>query len=125
MSVILQAPDGRDLKVNAWNWGVLHHLVERAGLFPDDVWVPKRYNGGGALDADQVSRLADFLSDKVIPLIAPGQRMFFDGNTTDVPDDGTFYRAEEELWKNYSLHRDVLDDVIAFLRAAGGSVIVH
>lgn len=125
MSVILEAPDGRDLKVNAWNWGVLHHLVEQAGLFSDEVWVPKRYNGGGALDAGQVARLADFLAERVRPLIGEGERMFFDGSVTDVPDDGTFYRAEEELWKNYSLSRQVLDDVIDFLRAAGGSVIVH
>lgn len=125
MSVILEAPDGRDLKVNAWNWGVLHHLVEQAGIFSDDLWVPKRYNGGGALDAEQVIALADFLADSVRPLIAAGERMFFDGSTTDVPDDGTFYRAEDELWKNYSLTRGVLDDVIAFLRAAGGSVTVH
>jgi hypothetical protein len=125
VSVILQAPDGRDLKVNAWNWGVLHHLVEQAGIFPDDVWVPKRYNGGGALDADQVARLADFLAAEVVPLIGEGERMFFDGSITDVPDDGTFYRADDELWKNYSLRRDVLDAVIEFLRAASGNVIVH
>ena len=125
MSVVLEAPDGRSLKVNAWNWGVLHHLVEKAGLFPDQVWVPKRYNGGGALDAGQVALLADFLAELVVPLIGEGERMFFDGTTTDVPDDGTFYRAEDELWKNYSLHRDVLDRVIEFLRAAGASVTVH
>ena len=125
MSVVLEAPGGRRLKVNAWNWGVLHHLVEQAGVFPDEVWVPKRYNGGGALDAEQVAVLTDFLATRVVPLIGEGERMFFDGSTTEVPDDGTFYRAEDELWKNYSLRRDVLDDVIEFLRAAGGSVTVH
>ena len=125
MSVILEAPDGSDLKVNAWNWGVLHHLVERAGIFSDDLWVPKRYNGGGALDEDEVVRLADHLAAQVVPLIGEGERMFFDGSITDVPDDGTFYRAEDELWKNYSLTRQVLDDVISFLRAAGGPVTVH
>ena len=125
MSVILEAPDGSDLKVNAWNWGVLHHLVERAGLFSEEVWVPKRYNGGGALDAAQVAALADFLAERVRPLIGTGERMFFDGSVTDVPDDGTFYRAEDELWKNYSLRRDVLDAVITFLLAAGGPVTVH
>ncbi len=125
MSVILEAPGGRTLKVNAWNWGVLHHLVERAGIFSDDLWVPKRYNGGGALDEDEVVRLADHLAAQVVPLIGEGERMFFDGSITDVPDDGTFYRAEDELWKNYSLTRQVLDDVISFLRAAGGPVTVH
>jgi hypothetical protein len=125
MSVILEAPDGRDLKVNAWNWGVLHHLVARAGLFPDEVWEPKRTNGGGALDADQVRSLVAFLAERVRPLIAPGARMFFDGTTTEVPDDGTFYRAENELWKNYSLTREMLDRVIEFLESARGPVTVH
>jgi len=111
--------------VNAWNWGVLHHLVAQAGLFPDDVWAPKRSNGGGALDADQVVSLASFLAERVRPKLSPGERMFFDGSTTDAPDDGTFYRAENELWKNYSLTREMLDRVIGFLESAGGPVAVH
>ncbi len=125
MSVVLEAPDGRTLQVNAWNWGVLHHLVAQADLFPEEVWAPKRSNGGGALETDQVATLADFLTARLRPAIAPGSRMFFDGSTTDVPDDGTFYRADNELWKNYSLTRETLDRVIDFLRAAGGPVTVH
>src|SRR5262245_43985991 len=125
MSVMLEAPGERTLQVNAWNWGVLHHLVAQAGLFPDEVWAPKRSNGGGALDADQVAALARFLVERVRPQIASGERMFFDGSTTDVPDDGTFYRAEDELWKNYSLTREMLDRVIDFLETAAGPVTVY
>ena len=104
---------------------MLQHLVAQAGVLPDEVWAPKRSNGGGALDGDQVAALAGFLAERVRPSIAPGSRMFFDGSVTDAPDDGTFYRAEDELWKNYSLTREVLDRVVDFLLAAAGPVTVH
>ena len=122
MSIVLASSDGRTLAVNAWNWGVLHHLVASAVVLPDPVWEPKRSGGGGDLDADQVAALAAFLADTVLPRLDDGERMFFDGTITDVPDDGTFYRDEAEMWKNYSLRRDVLVGVIEFLRRAGGAV---
>ncbi len=118
---MLIAEDGRELQMNAWNWGVLHHVVARAGLFPDDVWEPAR-QGGGELDAAGVARLADFLADQLLPCLAPGQRMFFNGTVTDEPDDGTFYREEGELWRNYSLRHEVLVGAIEFLRSAAGTV---
>ncbi len=122
MSIILESSDGRDLQVNAWNWGVLHHLVARAGLFSEEDWEPKRSNGGGELDQSQVTALADLLEAKLLPQLRERERMFFDGTVTDAPDDGTFYRDEAELWKNYSLRHDVLVAVIAFLRSANGTV---
>ncbi len=121
MSVEIECADGRSLKVNAWNWGVLHHLVAEEGLLPDEVWAHLR-SGGGELEAAQVTVLAGFLERAVLVRLAPDERIFFDGTVTDVPDDGTFYRAEDELWRNYSLHHDVLTCVIAFLRAADGPV---
>lgn len=124
MSITLWTSD-RDLTINAWNWGVLHALVASAGVFSDEIWEPKRYNGGGTLDEEQVATLADFLESSVLPRIAPGQRMFFDESVTDEPDDGTFYRGESELWRNYSLHHDVLVEVIAFLRAVQAPVAFH
>ncbi len=32
------------------------------------------------------------------------------------------YRDEADIWKNYSLQREVLEKVIEFLRTAGGVV---
>jgi hypothetical protein len=118
---MLIAEDGRDLKMNAWNWGVLHHMVGRAGLFADEVWEPLR-QVGGELDAAGVARLADFLAEQLLPRLAPGQRMFFDGTVTDEPDDGTFYREESEMWRNYSLLHEVLVGAIEFLRSVPGKV---
>ena len=119
----MRTSDDRSLDMNAWNWGVLHHVVDVAGIFPGEVWEPVR-SGGGTLEADQVTALAGFLADRVLPHIAPGQRMFPDGTITDVPDDGTFYREPSEMWKNYSLHHEVLVEAIEFLRGAGGPITI-
>lgn len=125
MSFILSTTDdARHVVINAWNWGVLHHLVEQHGLFPAEVWEVARYNAGAELDASQVIALADHLERHVLPRIPPGSRMLLTGAVTDVPDDGTFHREEGELWKNYSLRHDVLVEIIAFLRTADGPVTV-
>jgi len=122
VSIVLEASGDRRLKLNAWNWGVLHAFVARGAILPGEDWDLKRHGAGEDLDALQVALLADFLERELLPLLRPGERLFYDGTVTDVPDDGTFFRAEDELWKNYSLHRDVLVEVIAFLRDAGGPV---
>ena len=122
MSITLATPGQEDSVVNVWNWGVLHDLVAQAGVFPEVVWAPKRYNGGGDLDGTQATTLAAFLEERVLPRLAAGERMFIDGTVTAAPDDGAIYRSDEDSWKNYSLRRDVLESVIAFLRAARGSV---
>jgi hypothetical protein len=124
MSILLEAGEGRTLKVNAWNWGVLHFVVQEARLFPDSLWEPLRHNSGSELDPDQVATLAGFLERSLLPRLKEGERMFFDGTVTNVPDDGTFYREEKEMWKNYSLHRSVLVSIIGLIKAAGSPVRV-
>ncbi|MEJ7735145.1 MAG: hypothetical protein WKG00_38905 [Polyangiaceae bacterium] len=124
MSIILERSDGRDMRVNVWNWGVLHHLVAEAALFSAAVWEPKRFNGGGDLGVQEVAALADFLTERLLPRLREGERIFLDGTVTDVPDDGAFYREEADLWRNYSLHREVLVAIIEFLRT-GGPVTFH
>jgi hypothetical protein len=121
MSFILRTDDDRDFQMNAWNWGVVHHIVANAGLFPDQIWEPKRYNGGGTLDSQQITALADFLEISLLPRLHPGERIFANGTITDVPDDGRLYRGEEG-WKNYSLRQDVLVALIAFLRSVHGDL---
>jgi hypothetical protein len=124
MSIILVAADDRDCQINAWNWGVLHEIVREAGVFPEDFWARYRFNCAGALEADKVRILADFLDSRVLGRLRPGERMLPDGKTTDVPDDGTFYRDPKEMEKNYSLDRDVLIKLIEFLKSANGPIEV-
>ncbi len=125
MSLILEATNGSDLQLNVWSWGVIHQLVERAGILPEEVWAPKRHNGGGRLETAQVAALADFLEREVSRRVIPGKRMLLDGSVTGEPDDGTFYREPTEQWKNYSLDHDVLARLIEFLREANGPVTFY
>ena len=45
MSMDLFDADERHLKINAWNWGVLHELVADGKVFEDERWAPFRFNG--------------------------------------------------------------------------------
>ena len=121
MSITLRDIEGQELRVNAWNWAVLHERVLLAAILPEKLWKPMRVGGGTSLDDGQVAKLASFLEDELLPRIGENARMFLDGSVTETPDDGTLY-AEPELWKNYSLHHVVLCRVIDFLRAARAPV---
>src|SRR5213593_2866775 len=121
MSIILSENDKNELSINAWNWGVVHHLINKAGILPDEVWEPKRYNGGGDLTHEQVATVVKYLKSEVLPRLKAGERMFPDGKTTRTPDDGTMYRGDD-AWKNYSLNHEVLTKLIAFLEGTNGSV---
>ncbi|MFD0360655.1 hypothetical protein ACFQZZ_04235 [Nocardia sp. GCM10030253] len=119
MSISLTSANG-SLNVNAWTWGPLHALVAEAGIFADDDWEPTRYNGGTELDHHQVEALANFLQQEILPRLADGERLRTDGTVTAEPDDGTFHR--DDLSLNYSIHREMLVQIIEFLCAASGPV---
>ena len=124
MSFSLEDAKEAEYRVNSWNWGVVHHLVGRAKILPDEDWEPARYNAGAEYCAEEIGLVANFLEGVILPKLQPGQRMYFDGSVTDEPDDGTFYREENEMWRNYSLHHSVLVEIIEYLRRAEAPVQV-
>lgn len=116
MSIHLEDERGQSVTIAVWSWGVIHDLVTEARIIPGRVWAPKRYNAGGALEPAQVTTLADFLEQSVLPRIQRGERLVCEGNA---PDDGADY---EEPWKEHNLKGEELERIIAFLRSASGSV---
>ena len=120
MGLTLYDSEERTFSMNAWNWGVLHHVIRIQDLFPEERWAPLR-SGGGSLEAPEIATLVDFLEHLFLPELPPGHRMFFDCTTTDAPDNGTLYRGDE-MAKNYSLHHDVLVAFIAYLKTTVGTV---
>ena len=118
MSVTLTDNERNSLRVNAWNWGVLHYTLvcSKPPLFDDEELLTLLRSGGAELAEVDVELVAYYLRQVVLPMIKPGERMFYDLTVTDEPDDGTFYR--DDLERNYSLHHDVLMAVIEFLEQA-------
>jgi hypothetical protein len=123
MSVILTDNGGKSLKVNAWNWGVLHFTLAccKPPLLAEPLLEQLR-SGGVELAAVEVEAIRGYLREVVLPMIGPGQRMLHDLSVTSEPDEGTFFRDEPE--RNYSLRHDVLGAVIEFLEDAGTPVLV-
>jgi hypothetical protein len=116
MSFHLENERGESLKIAIWSWGVIHDLVTEARIIPGQVWAPKRYNAGGALDSGQVASLAGFLADDLLPRLRRGEKLVCEGSA---PDDGSDYDLP---WKDHNLQIDELEGIVAFLRAAGGPV---
>ena len=119
-----QGKDARHLDVNAWNWGTIHYFVTAFEVLPENAWAPCRYNSGTVLVKDQVKTLIKFLENDVLPRVKPGERILVNGQTTSEADNGTFYRDENDAWKNYSLEHDVLVNIIAFLKETDGAIKV-
>ena len=126
MSVELVAADGRHLGVQGYNWDVLHVTVQDAHLFPEDLWGPLRYHSGGLLDRHQVQTLRRFLRSKVLPRIGKNQRMFLNGDVADEDreKESAILRHEREHWKNFSLRRTVLVEILDFLKTASAPLKV-
>jgi len=124
MSIRLTDSAGQSLKVNAWNWGLLHYTVTCAKppLFDDEALLDGLRYGSAELDEGQVRKLHDYLNEIIRPMIPIGHRMLFDLSTTSKLDDGTLY--QDDLRKNYSLRQDVLLSVINFLETAQAPVHV-
>lgn len=106
--------------------GVLHHVVAsaRPQFLNEDVVEQLRFNSGVQLSMEEIVALHVILEKLALPLLQPGQRMFFDFSVTDELDDGTFYREESEMHRNYSLHYEVLVSVMDFLKHAVAPVTV-
>ena len=119
MSVSLVASDGRQLAVSPYSWGVLHVAVQEAQILPEDLWGPMRFSSGGALDRRQVQSLRRFLRSKIARKLGKNQRMFMNGDVADLDRESAILKHERELWKNFSLPRPVLDQILDFLKTAG------
>lgn len=124
MSITLEDAQGQRVDVNAWNWGVLHYAVACAKppVFEDEEFLEVLRFGGVTLAQEQADDFWEYLSEVVLPLLKPGQRMLLDFSVTDEPDDGTFHR--DDLEKNYSLRYEVLLSVVQFLQDAEAPIKV-
>ena len=106
--------------VNFWNWRALVEVVRRLDVLPEarvdalhEPWV-------GELTADEVRVVAAALRDRLLPTVGADERVLLDGERTTTPDDGTFYRTPDEMHKNYSTTRPVIERFAACCASCHG-----
>jgi len=82
------------------------------------------YNAMGTkMDLAEAHLIGEKVRDEILPKVGPGKRMYADGTVTEEPDDGTFFKDDDEQWKNYSVDHEWLKDFSEFcLRSKGFQV---
>jgi hypothetical protein len=110
-------------KVSWWNWRPTLVLIEASRLVDAERLALMGYNGSGVeITRSEARAIAEFLEERVLAHLAPGDRVRSDLSITDVPDDGTFYR--EDIARNYSASYDWLQRFVRFCLACDGFTVV-
>jgi hypothetical protein len=95
-------------------------LLRLSKLFDDVRLEMMGYNGCAEVSEAEARSVAQFLEERVLIAVRPGDRVLLDGQITDVPDDFRFYRQPAEHAKNYSATEGWLRTFATFCRKCGG-----
>jgi len=123
MSFILMdlGSESFEFRVNVWNWKPTLEIIKSFDIVDEGKLRQMNYNGTGAkFTFEEAHKIGEKIRDEILPLLAPNKRIFSDLSITNVPDDGTFYRDEDERWKNYSTSYDLLKDFAEFCLQSKG-----
>lgn len=115
MSWTLEAPDGRSLDVNAWNWRPTLELLESAHVLEAETVGLLGCNVLVELSGEDARRIAAFLDDYLADVPAGG-RVGLDGSVTTDPD--TYELHRDDLASNYSATAEWLSRFREFCHAA-------
>ncbi len=110
-----------EFTANVWNWKAVIEIIKSLDVISEGTVRQMGYNALGVkVEIDDAHYIGAKIRDTILPKLEPNKRIFADGSITDEPDDGTIYRDEDELWKNYSVSHDWLKDFSEFcLRSKG------
>ena len=113
-----------EFTANVWNWKAALEIIKDLDIISENHVRQLGYNAMGIkMNVDEAHLIGEKIRDDILPKVGPGKRIFADGSVTDAPDDGTFYKDEDEQWKNYSVSHDWLKDFSDFcLRSKGFQV---
>lgn len=112
----------RSIHTNWWQWRPTVELIRSLGLF-DDERLDVVVEGIGEFNQEETHRIAELLELNVLPRVQANEQVLIDGSVTDVPDDGTFHREQEQQHRNYRANRDWLVEFIAFCKSSNGIYI--
>jgi hypothetical protein len=110
-----------EFQANVWNWKALLEVVKSFDIVDDGKIRQMSYNAMGVkVDKDDAHAIGQKIREELLPKLAPDKRIYADLSITDAPDDMTFYKDEDEQWKNYSVSYDWLKDFSDFCLKSKG-----
>ena len=110
-----------EFRANVWNWKPTLEIIKSFDIIDEGKLRQMSYNGTGAkFTLEEAHEIGEKIRDEILPKLEPNKRIFSDLSITDAPDDGTFYRDEDEQWKNYSTSYILLKDFSDFCLQSKG-----
>jgi len=110
-----------EFRASVWNWKTALEIIRSFDVVSEGKLRQLNYAATGTkVTADEAKEIGERIRDEVLPKLGPGKRMFADLSVTDRPDDGTFYRDEDEKWKNYSADYEWLKELSEFCFSSKG-----
>ena len=113
-----------EFTANVWNWKAMLEIIKNLDIISESQVRQLGYNAMGTkMDLAEAHLIGEKVRDEILPKVGPGKRMYADGTVTEEPDDGTFFKDDDEQWKNYSVDHEWLKDFSEFcLRSKGFQV---
>jgi hypothetical protein len=106
--------------VNFWHWRAIVETIRNLGVLPgsrvDDLHEPFV----GRLSEAEARAVGGAIRERLLPTLGADERLLLRGRRTADPDTATFYRAPEDLEKNYSTDRRVLERFAKSCEECGG-----
>lgn len=109
---------------NVWNWKAAIELIRSFDILSEGQVRQMSYNATGVkIGIDDAHEIGKRIEKEILPKLEPNKRMYSDLSITDLPDDMTLHRDDDEQWKNYSMTYEWLKDFSEFcLRSKGFQV---
>ena len=113
-----------EFNANVWHWKTTLEVIKSFDIVSEGKLRQMSYNATGVkVEREEAHEIGTRIRDEILPKLGPDKRIFADLSITDKPDDGTFYKDDDEQWKNYSASYEWLKDFSDFcLRSKGFQV---
>ncbi|MCS6873698.1 MAG: hypothetical protein N2Z23_01580 [Pyrinomonadaceae bacterium] len=113
--------EGYEFHASIWHWKPTLEIIRSLDIISGNKLRLMESNGNGVKVEEEEARLiGKRIYEEILPKLEPNKRIFVNLTITDEPDDGTFYRAPEEQWKNYSVNYQWLKDFADFCLQSKG-----
>lgn len=110
-----------EVRASVWSWKPTLEIIKSLDILSDGKIRQMEYTATGVkIDMEDAHQIGRKIQETILPKLEPNKRIFMDLTITDVPDDGTIYRDEDEKWKNYSASYDWLKEFSDFCLKSKG-----